>query len=243
MMHTTTSAITGHIARRPRKSTAREWVMRRRGNRSVVPLSFLVPSLHDSPHGGRKSVDPMSHTRPDPAPKPDHIRTLRDLAAGFVRAIDRTALDFEAVATSELTERVACLVALHELEMTDAELTKTPTATLRQRLNLLRQVERANSDGDIDYETRRMTNGELKKRIEYLRQFVEVKGTDDLEGFTDEALTAINAQSADIIKARKWKAKAEAKAAEARTPFRVVENDEEEDADVADIIGNNIEAA
>jgi len=58
----------------------------------------------------------MSHKRPDPAPKPDHIRSLRDLAANFVRAIDRTALEFEGTATAELTERVACLVALHDLE-------------------------------------------------------------------------------------------------------------------------------
>ena len=92
---------------------------------------------------GAESEGQMSHVRPGPAPKPDHIRTLRDLAAGFVRAIDRTALEFEAVATSELTERVACLVTLHEMEATNAELTKTPTKLLRERLNLLRQVGRA----------------------------------------------------------------------------------------------------
>jgi hypothetical protein len=159
----------GHVARRPRKSTAREWVLRRRGTGSDAPFSFIWSvAPQPGPHGGRKSGDPMSHTRPDPAPKPDHIRSLRDLAANFVRAIDRTALEFEAVATTELTERVACLVTLHEIETTNAELTKTPTKLLRERLNLLRQVGRA--EQEVDYSTRQSTNGELRKRIEYLRQ-------------------------------------------------------------------------
>jgi hypothetical protein len=55
----------------------------------------------------------MRSKNADPAPKPDHIREF--LAASFVRAIDRTALEYEGVATADLAERVACLVALHEL--------------------------------------------------------------------------------------------------------------------------------
>ena len=48
----------------------------------------------------------MTKSKADPAPKPDHIRSLRDLAANFVRAIDGTALEYESVATADLTERV-----------------------------------------------------------------------------------------------------------------------------------------
>lgn len=181
----------------------------------------------------------MSHVRPGPAPKPDHIRTLRDLAAGFVRAIDRTALEFEAVATSELTERVACLVTLHEMEATNAEVTKTPTKLLRERLNLLRQVGRA--EQEVDYSTRRSTNGELRKRIEYLRQVAAAEAAGaDYKTITDEVLTDINNATANELKARrsaeKAKAKAEAKTdprflrtVEADPRFRTIEYEEQED--------------
>ena len=188
--------------------------MWRRGNRSAVPLFFWSRRSPTAPTGA-ESEGQMSQVRPDPAPKPDQIRTLRDLAAGFVRAIDRTALEFEAVATSELTERVACLVTLHEMEATSAELTKTPTKLLRDRLNLLRQVGRA--EQEVDYSTRRSTNGELRKRIEYLRQVAAAEAADaDYKTITDEVLTDINNATANELKARrrakKAKAKAEAKA-------------------------------
>src|SRR5208282_191878 len=88
----------------------------------------------------------------DPSPKPDHIRSLRDLAANFVRAIDRTALEFESVSTTDLTDRVGCLVALHELETTEPEKSKVPTEQLRSRLSLIRQVARA--EHDIPYSER-----------------------------------------------------------------------------------------
>ena len=184
----------------------------------------------------------MSHTRPDPAPKPDHIRSLRDLAANFVRAIDRTALEFEAVATTELTERVACLVTLHEIETTNAELTKTPTKLLRERLNLLRQVGRA--EQEVDYSTRQSTNGELRKRIEYLRQVAAAEAADaDYKTIADEVLTDINNATANELKARrraeKAKAKAETKAdprflrtVEADPRFRTCEYEEEDPGEV-----------
>jgi hypothetical protein len=184
----------------------------------------------------------MSQTRPDPAQKPDHIRTLRDLAAGFVRAIDRTALEFEAVANTELTERVACLVTLHEMEATNAELTNTPTKLLRERLNLLRQVGRA--EQEVNYSTRGSTNGELRKRIEYLRQVVAAKAADaDYKTITDKVLTDINNATANELKVRrraeKAKAKAEAnadprflRAVEADPRFRTIEYDEEEPGEV-----------
>jgi hypothetical protein len=154
-----------------------------------------------------------------PAPKPDHIRSLRDLAANFVRAIDRTAFEYEGAATADLTERVSCLVALHEFAASEPEQSKTPTADLRSRLNLLRQADNINRN--FDWEIRQMSNAALKKRIEYLRQFADVESADDLEGFTDETLTNINQQSAEILRARRRKAKAVAKAtAEAAADFR-----------------------
>lgn len=186
----------------------------------------------------------MSHKRPDPAPKPDHIRSLRDLAANFVRAIDRTALEFEAVATTELTERVACLVTLQEMEATNAERTKTPTKILRERLNLLRQVGRA--EQEVDYSTRQSTNGELRKRIEYLRQVAAAEVTPaDYKTIADEALIDINNATANELKARRraerGKAKAEAKGSppflrtvEADPRFRLSECEEEEDAGEVD---------
>ena len=168
----------------------------------------------------------MSHIRPNLAPKPDHIRTLRDLAAAFVRAIDRTALEFEAVATSELTERVACLVTLHEMEATDAELTKTPTKLLRERLNLLRQVGRA--EQEVDYSTRPSTNGELRKRIEYLRQVAAAEAADaNYKTIADEVLIDINNATANELRARRRAEKATAKATVKADPrlLRAVEAD------------------
>ena len=182
----------------------------------------------------------MSHTRPDPTPKPDHIRSLRDLAANFVRAIDRTALEFEGTATAELTERVACLVALHELD--GSELARMTTKDLRSRVAALQQVRRIMNDYQIEYEVRHMTNGELRKRIEYLRQFNEVKNLDDLsdlEKLPDDVLTAVSEQVSSVLRQRKAKAKAEAKAQAKATPARfpaLVQ--EEDDADVTDIIGD-----
>jgi hypothetical protein len=147
-------------------------------------------------------------SKPVPAPKPDHIRVLRDLAANFVRSIDRSALEFEGTPTADLTERVACLVALQELEETAPELTKIATKELRSRLSLLQQVRRVRADHTT---SGYLSNVELKKRIEYLRQFNEVKNADDMSGFSDEALEALNSKSADIIRARRTQAKADAR--------------------------------
>jgi hypothetical protein len=146
-------------------------------------------------------------SKPVPTPRPDHIRVLRDLAANFVRSIDRSALEFEGTATADLTERVACLVALRELEETAPGLTKMATKELRSRLSLLQQVRRVAADHIGRY----LSNVELKKRIEYLRQFNEVKNADDMSGFSDEALEALNSKSADIIRARRTQAKADAR--------------------------------
>jgi hypothetical protein len=87
-----------------------------------------------------------------------------------------------------------------------------------------------------------MTNGELRKRIEYLRQFNEVKNLDDLsdlEKLPDDVLTAVSEQVSSVLRQRKAKAKAEAKAQAKATPARfpaLVQ--EEDDADVTDIIGD-----
>ena len=190
----------------------------------------------------------MAKAKADPAPKPDHIRSLRDLAANFVRAIDRTALEYEGAATSDLTERVACLVALHELANTEAELAKTPNATLRQRLSLLRQVARANPSAD--WEVRGMTNGELKKRVEYLERLTAAEtaaAKADFDNLPDEILAAIHSEAAEIIRERARIAKAQAKA-KAQNDARVAryqakqdpaaDETEEEDADVSEIIGD-----
>jgi hypothetical protein len=168
----------------------------------------------------------MTKSKADPAPKPDHIRSLRDLAANFVRAIDGTALEYESVATADLTERVACLVALHDMEKTEAELSKTPTADLRQRLNLLRQVSRTAQDCN-DWSARHMSNGELKKRIEYYRLFIAADA--DFDALTDERLEEVHRKSGDIIRDRaraaKFRAKADAKAEALRTRLQVVEEE------------------
>ena len=182
----------------------------------------------------------------DPAPKPDHIRALRDLAANFVRAIDRTALEYEGVATADLAERVACLVALHELETTEAELTKTPTKTLRERLSLLRQVGRAEQDCD-DYQARSMTNGELKKRIEYRRLFTAAEA--EFDNLSDERLAEVSREVASTIATRKREAKAAEKAEARARSLRVVSRADyapdaiEEEADVSDIIEEDEAAA
>jgi hypothetical protein len=168
----------------------------------------------------------MTKSKADPAPKPDHIRSLRDLAANFVRAIDGTALEYESVATADLTERVACLVALHDMEKTEAELSKTPNADLRQRLNLLRQVSRTAQDCN-DWSARHMSNGELKKRIEYYRLFIAADA--DFDALTDERLEEVHRKSGDIIRDRaraaKFRAKADAKAEALRTRLQVVEEE------------------
>jgi len=183
----------------------------------------------------------------DPAPKPDHIRALRDLAANFVRAIDRTALEYEGVATADLAERVACLVALHELETTEAELTKTPTKTLRERLSLLRQVGRAEQDCN-DYQARSMTNGELKKRIEYRRLFTAAEA--EFDNLSDERLAEVSREVASTIATRKREAKAAEKAEARARSLRVVSRAAdyapdaiEEEADVSDIIEEDEAAA
>jgi len=180
----------------------------------------------------------------DPAPKPDHIRTLRDLAANFVRAIDRTALEYEGVATADLAERVACLVALHELETTEAELTKTPTKTLRERLSLLRQVGRAEHDC---YQARFMTIGELKRRIEYRRLFTAAEA--EFDNLSDERLAEVSREVASTIATRKREAKAAEKAEAKARSLRVVGKADyapdaiEEQADVSDIIEEDEAAA
>jgi hypothetical protein len=179
-------------------------------------------------------------TKTDPALKPDHIRSLRDLAANFVRAIDRTALEFEGAATAELTERVACLVALHEMDR--AELATMTTKDLRSRVVAIQQVRKLHGDYNVGYELRNMTNGELKKRIVYLRQFNEVKDADDISSLNDEAVDALHVQTGEIIRARKAKAKAEAKAKAkvaafpAAPRYPVAVENEEEDADVTNFI-------
>lgn len=124
----------------------------------------------------------------------DQIKTLRDLAANFVRAIDRTALDYESTPTDELKDRVACLVALHEMEKTEAELLKMPTETLRKRLNLLRQVAKAEQGNG--YSVWSLSNGELKKRIEYLRLFTVVDR--EYDSLSDETLVSIRDKAANI---------------------------------------------
>jgi len=138
----------------------------------------------------------------------DQIKTLRDLAANFVRAIDRTALDYESTPTDELKDRVACLVALHEMEKTEAELLKTPTEILRKRLNLLRQVAKAEQGNR--YSVWSLSNGELKKRIEYLRLFTVVDR--EYDSLSDETLVSIRDEAANILRARNQLAKAQAKA-------------------------------
>jgi hypothetical protein len=165
---------------------------------------------------------------------------MRDLAANFVRAIDRTALDYEGVATAELADRTACLVALHEMEGTEAELAKTPTADLRQRLNLIRQVVRASQD--LDWEVRRFTNGELKKRIEYVRLFTAAET--DFGNLSDERLNQIDRNVRNILRDREREAKAEAKAQARvaklyRPPVPTVVYDEADDP----VIGGDVEAA
>lgn len=179
--------------------------------------------------------------RPDPAPKPDHIRSLRDLAANFVRAIDRTALTYEDTATADLSERVASLVALHDFEQNYPDLAKTPTGDLRSRVSLLRQLEAKYRQGNLGYDDCNMTNGELRKRIEYLRQFAEVKGSDDITGFTDEALETIKEQSTYLLKERTRKREREEREArrkaraEAARDTRFIREDDEE-TDVTDLI-------
>lgn len=135
---------------------------------------------------------------PTPAPKPDHIRLLRDQAANFVRAIDRTAFEFEGVASAELSERVASLVTLHELE--GSELAKLTTEELRSRASLLRQAQRCQECAD--YEVRHMTTKELKKRIEYLRQFEAVKTLADISHLNDEMLVEVMDRVEKEAKAR-----------------------------------------
>ncbi len=169
---------------------------------------------------------------------------MRDSAANFVRAIDRTALEYEGVATADLAERVACLVALHELETTEAELTKTPTKTLRERLSLLRQVGRAEHDC---YQARFMTNGELKKRIEYLRLFTAAEA--EFDNLSDERLAEVSREVASTIATRKREAKAAEKAEARARSLRVVNRADyapdaiEEEADVSDIIEEDEAAA
>ncbi len=162
----------------------------------------------------------------DPSPKPDVIRGLRDLAANFVRAIDRTALEFESGSTSDLTDRVACLVALHDLEQTEAEKSKLPTDTLRSRLNLIRQVARA--EHELPYSERDYSNGELKKRIEYFRQLAAVVAEPEtISELPDEALEAINALTGKAIKARERAARqAERNARVTRFPRPVDDEDD-----------------
>lgn len=179
--------------------------------------------------------------RTDPAPKPDHIRSLRDLAANFVRAIDRTALTYEDTATADLSERVASLVALHDFERDYPDLAKVPTGDLRSRINLLRQLEAKYRNNDFGYDDCNMTNGELRKRIEYLHQFAEIKGSDDITGFTDEALETLKEQSTYILKEREREAKRKARAEAKAT--RLIREAEEGEDDITDIIGDETEAA
>jgi hypothetical protein len=195
----------------------------------------------------------MSKRKEVPEPKPDHIRSLRDLAANFVRAIDRTALEYEGTATAELTERVACLVKLDQVQTTDPELAKTPTADLRQRVSLLRQVAQASADSD--WETRQMTNGELKKRIEHIRNHdeaarqsvaVEAQVTAAIQKTADE-LGPLDLETLETLLDRvkyavKVCKKAQAKVAKAAPSLRVVADDDDEETN-EDVIGDEEEAA
>jgi len=172
-------------------------------------------SAYRALRGNKHEVEPnMKKTKADPAPKPDHIRSLRDLAANFVRAIDATSLEFEAVATVDLTERVACLTALHEMPET-AEWMKMETKQLRSRLTLFRQVRAMESDFAF-YRTRDMTNGELKKRVEYLRLLTVANA--DVSKVSNETLTDLAEEAKGIVKKREREA-----AAEARRIVRVVD--------------------
>ncbi len=168
----------------------------------------------------------------DPSPKPDHIRALRDLAANFVRAIDRTALEFESVSTSDLSDRVASLVALHELETTEAEKSTLPTEQLRSRVSLIRQVVKGSHD--LPYGIRDMSNGELKKRIAYLQQYTEaIKSEKTVLGWLtdldDELLNDIDAEARAILKARKREARNAAKVTALRDHYAAAREDPADD--------------
>ena len=156
----------------------------------------------------------MKKNQADPAPKPDHIRALRDLAANFVRAIDATALEFEAVATADLVERVACLTAINAMPEAEKWMAME-TKQLRSRLTLFRQVRAMEGDYTF-YQTRNMTNGELKKRVEYLRLLTVANA--DVSKVSNETLTDMAEEAKGIVKKREREA-----AAEARRIVRVVD--------------------
>jgi hypothetical protein len=165
--------------------------------------------------------------------KPDPIRKLRDLAANFARAIDRTALDYEDVVTADLTERVACRFALDNFDQANPELVETPSAELRQRLNLLRQVVKANQDAD--WNVTQLSNHALKKRVELLPRVTATeaaikeakeKSAEDLASLDDDALELLAKRVAQADKARK-------RAKKKATPqvFRAVENFDADEGD------------
>jgi hypothetical protein len=132
------------------------------------------------------------------------------------------------------------------LETTEAELMKTPTKTLRERLSLLRQVSRAEQDCN-DYQARSMTNGELKKRIEYRRLFTAAEA--EFDNLSDERLAEVSREVGSIIATRKREAKAAEKAEAKARSLRVVGRADyapdavEEEADVSDIIEEDEAAA
>jgi hypothetical protein len=130
------------------------------------------------------------------------------------------------------------------LETTEAELTKTPTKTLRERLSLLRQVGRTEHHS---YQARFTTNGELKKRIEYLRLFTAAEA--EFDNLSDERLAEVSREVANSIATRKREAKAAEKAEARARSVRVASGADytpdaiEEEADASDIIEEDEAAA
>jgi hypothetical protein len=70
------------------------------------------------------------------------VRNLRDVCANFVRAIDATALDYEATGDADLFDRAAALLRIHEIEKERPELAIVPTEELSERVRLIRQIEK-----------------------------------------------------------------------------------------------------
>jgi hypothetical protein len=135
------------------------------------------------------------------------IRTIRDLAANFVRAIDQTAFDTEATDTDDLASRCAALMGLHKFNSENPELAKLSNEELGERVRLIGQVRRAwNSGGDSrsdflwsgSIKELRGVLRDLKAEAE-LQQIVKAGKFDELE---DDQLTEIIEQARKVQKDR-----------------------------------------
>ena len=148
----------------------------------------------------------MTKTKTESQTKPEYLKALRDAAAVFVHAIDRTQFEYGDAATSELKERAECLIALNDLEKTEPEMVKTPTEVLRKRVNLLGQVNKAQHAAD--YGIRELSNHALEKRIGLLTLAARL----EFGNFTDEQLDELGAEIANNMRTRNRLAAAQAKA-------------------------------